>query len=327
MKRIKKFIYLLTAICCVSFSLCSHTRSQAETSVTYLALGDSISTGYKPGGSHFTTECFTHQIAAVNDLSLVSKAMDGNTASGILSQLQSKTLDETIRSAGLITITCGGNDMLASLYRSVATDYNKSHPTDKLTVDEVKTIFNSASDSRMLSLLLSAAKLLGSYSTSKDFQNSLDDYADNLEQITAYIHAKNANVHILVATQYNPYQWFSGYYANLLSEPLDQCIQKLNDTIRSQADKNGYQVVDVYTAFHNSKTRLCNATDSPLELDFHPNVQGHKMISDTFQPVVKELSFTRPQAQNHTVFGIAVGAAVLILILLALLFLRRRKRW
>ena len=142
-------------------------------------------------------------------------------------------------------------------------------------------IFNSASDSRMLSLLLSAAKLLGSYSTSKDFQNSLDDYADNLEQITAYIHEKIANVHILVATQYNPYQWFSGYYANLLSEPLDQCIQKLNDTIRSQADKNGYQVVDVYTAFHNSKTRLCNATDSPLELDFHPNAQGHKMISDT----------------------------------------------
>lgn len=225
MKQLKKFIYLLTAICCVSFSLCSHTASQAETSVTYLALGDSISTGYKPGGSHFTTECFTHQIAAVTDLSLVSKAMDGNTASGILSQLQSKTLDETIRSAGLITITCGGNDMLASLYRSVATDYNRSHPTDKLTMDEVKTIFNSASDSRMLSLLLSAAKLLGSYSTSKDFQNSLDDYADNLEQITAYIHEKNANVHILVATQYNPYQWFSGYYANLLSEPLDQCIQ------------------------------------------------------------------------------------------------------
>lgn len=107
-------------------------------------------------------------------------------------------------------------------------------------------------------------------------------------------------VHILVATQYNPYQWFSGYYANLLSEPLDQCIQKLNDTIRSQADKNGYQVVDVYTAFHNSKTRLCNATDSPLELDFHPNAQGHKMISDTFQPVVKELSFTRPaDAEPH----------------------------
>lgn len=325
MKQLKKFICLLTAICCVSFSLCSHTASQAETSVTYLALGDSISTGYKPGGSHFTTECFTHQIAAVTDLSLVSKAMDGNTASGILSQLQSKTLDETIRSAGLITITCGGNDMLASLYRSVATDYNKSHPTDKLTVDEVKTIFNSASDSRMLSLLLSAAKLLGSYSTSKDFQNSLDDYANNLEQITAYIHKKNANVHILVATQYNPYQWFSGYYANLLSEPLDQCIQKLNDTIRSQADKNGYQVVDVYTAFHNSKTRLCNATDSPLELDFHPNAQGHKMISDTFQPVVKELSFTRPQTQNHTVLWIATGAAVLILILLALLFLLRRK--
>ena len=48
MKRLKKFIYLLTAICCVSFSLCSHTASQADTSVTYLALGDSISTGYKP---------------------------------------------------------------------------------------------------------------------------------------------------------------------------------------------------------------------------------------------------------------------------------------
>ena len=49
MKQLKKFIYLLTAICCVSFSLCSHTASQADTSVTYLALGDSISTGYKPG--------------------------------------------------------------------------------------------------------------------------------------------------------------------------------------------------------------------------------------------------------------------------------------
>ena len=51
MKQLKKFIYLLTAICCVSFSLCSHTASQAETSVTYLALGDSISTGYKPAAT------------------------------------------------------------------------------------------------------------------------------------------------------------------------------------------------------------------------------------------------------------------------------------
>lgn len=81
----------------------------------YLALGDSITTGYMLGGEHFTSEAFVTITAEKNGYTPVNRAVDGNTSADILNELETGALDEEIERADLITITCGGNDLLRFL--------------------------------------------------------------------------------------------------------------------------------------------------------------------------------------------------------------------
>lgn len=321
----KKIIYRTITVFGIMLILCSSTNAYAKAKepVLYLALGDSITNGYIPGGSHFSEECFTQQIASENHFQLINKAVDGNTASGILDQLHTKELDQTIESAQLITITCGGNDLLASLYRSIAKDYNNIHPKDTIQSSEVMSILSSSSDSRQFTLLLITAKILANYSLNSDFQDALTTFIHNLNEVTAYIHDTNPKVQILVATQYNPYHWFTGYYEDLLRTPFEKCVIALNDSLKKNASEGNYQIVDVYTAFHESETRLCNATESPLELDFHPNADGHKKIADTFQTVIQTLhlhpSGTPAIHYVWIICGILALVAIILIIVIRIL--------
>lgn len=65
----------------------------------YLALGDSISTGYTLGGGHFTDENFVNIVASADGYTVVNKAVDGNTAPGIYVQISEGALDAEITSA------------------------------------------------------------------------------------------------------------------------------------------------------------------------------------------------------------------------------------
>ncbi len=341
--------------------------SAADEPQYYLALGDSISTGYCLGGSHFEDERFTKILAETNGYVEINEAIDGNTMSGILSQLEDGSLDEAIASADLITITCGGNDMLEFLYSylseqletiqwfvddiligilrdldilpSSESDTAEEPPQDAPDADippensadpeaepeepeseedpldsayrmledfiiginqSLRHIEEAREDASLWENILfiayeelidyaldTAVSLLIDITESDQYREAVSSYITNLNLVISHIRSINRDAQILLTTQYNPYHWFTSPAHEVIDRFIDEGVCVLNDAIIRNAPVGGYWVTDVYSAFDNSETNLCNAEETPLEMDVHPNKDGHAAIASCIQETIE----------------------------------------
>ena len=141
---------LAAALALPAAALATESETEGESTASqplYLALGDSITWGYEPNGkdaagTQLTDECFVNILATDKGYTVENEAAIGNTATGILEQLSSGTLDDSIKQAKVITITCGGNDLMQVVYERTAQTYNTVNPDDKMqiTADDVIAI-------------------------------------------------------------------------------------------------------------------------------------------------------------------------------------------
>ncbi len=280
----------------------------------YLALGDSISAGYGLGGLEVNKdgeENFVNQVALGIEADLVyNEAVNGNTAAGILAQIGAGNLDEKIKEADLITITAGGNDMMAPLYGKIAALYNTywagaNYP--QISGNQITTIFGPDSDifvniigllnAAMLALVgpdyanadvpadvIAASK---AYTDSDEFAAALEAYKTSLGSVLDYLYEANPDAVIVISTQYNPYEAFAGggSFVGVLYDAMAVGAPMLNSAIADVADAyaNVHVAEGVYSEFAASETNLCNAYYVPpfsFDLDFHPNAAGHAVIAD-----------------------------------------------
>ena len=282
----------------------SNHAAESET-VTYLALGDSISTGYGLAGytsKKHSPEGFTYQIAADLGYKLINKAVDGNKSADILNQLNNPlnanyVAEADLAKADVITITAGGNDMMALLYAktaeltsspndTAANIVSKLHNGDPEVLAAVINILTESSDNYILN--------------DPDFQPAIHAVIANLNAIVAKIKSVNSHAQIVVATQYNPYAEFEN--AVLLNLSLSDVykgteagVTALNTAIKDNAvDKeNGnavrYTVADVKAAFdaYQGGEDLYNAQppagSTAMNVDFHPTAAGHDLLTVTFK--------------------------------------------
>lgn len=276
-----------------------------ENKPVYLALGDSITNAYQPGGSHLTDESFVSILANEKGYTAVNKGVDGNTATGILAQIESGDLDEYIKSAEVITITCGGNDLMNLLYEKTAELFNATYATKygSITGKDVIEILALGSDDPMKKniILLGALTAIQKMDDPKGYLNefnaSLDAFIENLNKVTSAIKTQNPNAKIFVATQYNPYEHFAKLES--ISKHIGNCAAMLMQRVVDNASKGQYTVADVYAAFLGNTAEYCNADDSGypdnMQLDFHPSVAGHAAIAECFGQVVP-----KAKANNST---------------------------
>ncbi len=260
---------------------------------SYVALGDSISTGY--GLEDYTvgtvpTNSFSHLIADEMGYDLTNLAVDGNTAPGILAQLSSEAVQTAVRNADLITITCGGNDLMGALYQSVADDYNERHNTNFVGQDVMNEFADGSSTEMSFGLvdLGSAAQIVSNFSESDSFNNALQSYVTsmfgNTGSVISTISALNPDATVIVTTQYNPYTVFTGgSMYSFLNDGIESGVQVLNAAIKNNANGK-YIAADVYENFSASSSNLCNAQEG--NLDFHPNAAGHAVIAQTIAAVI-----------------------------------------
>jgi len=270
-----------------------------------IALGDSISTGY--GLASPATECFVHRIANPED-TVTNLAINGNTAAGILSQLTDAqhTLPVTaaqLQAAELVTITCGGNDLMALLYRKIAELWNARNPDNPIAASEViGKLENKDTGLMMIALELLKRNNEAYLIADPDFQTELNNYIANLNRVTTHIHSVNPDADIIVATQYNPYVEFQGASINMafISIDLDPIysgmedgVTRLNTAIRNNASTGGYYVAEVKAAFdaYTGSGDLYNANPSAnaMNVDFHPAAAGHQVLAQTFRAVIDTL--------------------------------------
>ncbi len=288
----------------------AHVYAAGNETITYLALGDSISTGY--GLSGYTPQAqssagFTYQIASALGYTLINKAVDGNTSVDILDQLTNASnptyvSEDELAAADVITITVGGNDLMALLYAKIAEQ--TASTTD--TAGDIPDLLQSGN----MEALLAAINLLTASQSiyiinDPDFQPAINAIIGNLNAIVDKIKSVNSRAQIVVATQYNPYVEFKN--AVLLFLRLDAVyngmeagVTALNAEITANAvdESSGtvrYLVAGVKAAFdaYTGSEDLYNAKapagGMDMDVDFHPTAAGHELIASTFGAILAAL--------------------------------------
>lgn len=263
----------------------------SETKPVYLALGDSITTGY---GLKDNEKSFPEIVAEDYGYTLYNYAVNGNTAPGILQQIADPALLEVAAKAEVITITCGGNDLMGVLYQAVADIYNAVMP-EALWIQpgDILLILSNPAEPRYQGVMLAAQTALSGneqmgilpFTQSAEIESAMSDYLAQMGAILMSIKEVNPNARIIVATQYNPYRFFSGALQGM-NDAMEVGAQMLTSSINSFSVFLGYEVADVYTAFTASEENLCNADMATMNLDFHPNAKGHEVIAECVKTAI-----------------------------------------
>ena len=299
----KKRLLSMILSLCLALSLLPAQAFAAER-LSYVALGDSITTGYGLGEDE---ESFATRLAEMGNFQLNdSLAKDGVTSADLLAVVQAETNTETLRNADVITITIGGNDLMNALYEFLRDKYNAENPSANVDADQIK-------DMLMNSNIVTISKLLKyiiDEKNSDDLQaamtRAISLAAINFRSIITSLKALNQNATIIVATQYNPYEYAAKHAnpyisdkAQLISDLFETILEKLNTSLMSYASLSGYyQCADVSAAFSNAVSDdkdPCNATFvdlSNMNFDFHPNAYGHELIAETMSEYALQYSIS-----------------------------------
>ena len=263
---------------------------------TYLALGDSITTGYAPDGEVDTP--FADQVAAAQGYTLDNQAAVGETSATLLAKLQNGTIN--FSGADLITITIGGNDLMNALYAYLVEEYNQTQSEDqnKITLDQLKAALADLSKEENQQLLLGIISFISSFNNSQAETDSLTAFESNLTGIIAKIQTDNPDAAIVIATQYNPYSHIDNLFATSIVTAFENGVDHLNQKINQVAENKNILVADVYQVFKTNGTQLTNAYVTSLyptidaNLDFHPNQTGHDLIAEAINTMLPQQNYS-----------------------------------
>ena len=289
----KRILSTLLALCLALSLLPASALAAGGEQKSYVALGDSITTGY---GLAENETGFAKQVADSNGYTLTNLAKDGATSTDLLEVVTSEANADTLKNADLITVTIGGNDLMNALYAYLAEEYNNKQNSDTpITAADVKASLAGEEEA-----VVEQTTMLGfAISNISDFQSSLiansayDTLWDNFVEIIETIREINQNAQLIVVNQYNPYSHLttgiSGLDLSSVISAFDSAVQVLNEAISSGETIAGYTVADVYTKFKEAENNPCNASVSPsINLDFHPNATGHGLIADTISALLTD---------------------------------------
>lgn len=259
--------------------------AQSEQGTSYVALGDSISSGY---GLEEGTLSFAQQVAQYNGLELTNLAQDGETATSLLDKLQTDQVSEAVAQADIITITVGGNDLMNALYAYLTDAYNQRNPETPTTQEDMKNAIMGGD----MGVLTFALEVGPGFSNSERATQALADFHTHLTQIVLNIRAENPQVQLVVVVeQYNPYSYLLkelsknpifASSAQSLCAAFGAGVADINNVIAAVAQQQECWVAKVYDAFETAQENPCNASVSmpvKLNLDFHPNAYGHGLIA------------------------------------------------
>ena len=283
MKR--RFLSVLLSLCLVLSLLPTAAFAQGK---SYVALGDSITTGY--GLTDAENDGFAALVANKNGYELTNLAEDGATSSDLLKVVQDEENADILQNADLITITIGGNDLMGALYQFLADKYNEGKDeSNQIDAQRVQIALVDEEDEIHSAVLLTALFNISNFATSNRANDALDTVADSLGDVIEKITSMNSDACVIVANQYNPYSHIEGTSAAAIVNAFEAGVKRLNSEVLEAG--NGYEIADVYTAFKDAADNPCNAyftSTTDMDLDFHPNAYGHDLIAEVVSSLLAE---------------------------------------
>ena len=274
---------LLSLFCILALCLSPLPAVAFAADETYLALGDSISTGYVLSEDKIETP-FPYQVAKENGFTLTNLAENGETSTSLKGKLPE--LSNAIAAADVITLTIGGNDMVNALYAYLGEQYAAEYPDQQLTAEQVQQKLMLGD----LSFLLFTMDVIDGFAASPQASAAALSFGQNFTEIVSKIKEVNADATLLVTTQYNPYSYLASVNASLpqaqtVSDAFKTGVAFVNNAISAASKQLGFTVVDVYSVFEAAVAAgtnpYCPSYTFPttINLDFHPNQTGHDLIA------------------------------------------------
>ena len=201
-----------------------------------------------------------------------------------LALLQGNTYETQIKQADLITISIGSNDLLGRI-QEVACDafgLNKDEVVD--IISELKEVFANASVTGKLTMIKDFYTSLTTQETRAMFQQAINGYEQNWENIVKKLRNLNSSARIIVTEFYNPFYGVeiplvsSGETINF-SDYVETYISQMNEILN--LNTTDYEIAKIHDKFNTQGLTNVNISLTDFNIDPHPNVAGHKVIADT----------------------------------------------
>lgn len=276
-------------------------EASAEETMSVVALGDSITTGYSKDGS--LAAGYAEIVSDYYGAELLNLAQDGLTSAGLLEQLSDASVQEAIAGADVVLVTIGGNDILQLVLNNDYIDATKYEDMGQLisAMGQMSFLETAAMQSYMNKMMPEAiaacrantieiaAQLRSMTQAEIVFQtiyNPMDLDADDTHLATS------GSMESLCA---NVNKYLEGIPDNSLF-PLGNCV---NGAIR---DLTGVTVVDTFQTLYDHGYYY---TDIKA-VDVHPNSIGHIAIANT---IIEALSLPETGKENGTKLRLAYTAS------------------
>lgn len=279
----------------------------------YVALGDSISTGYGLDPEK-AEPSFAEQIEQEQELSLTMLAQNGETTASLLEKLADADgeVAKALETADVVTLTIGGNDFMNALYEYMAKAYNQAYSTS-FTAEQFKQALEGKNEEleQAAALAFVTQKISGfapgASTLLTQFETALNGIASGIRSYT--------EAPVVVATQYNPYRFAADEVsgepataAQAIADAFDAMLALMNEKIKALEEQEGFFAADVFSAFDEAQQNPCNASFLSSNLDFHPNAHGHTLMAQTVGEVVKSaLNGGTAESTNITVGGVTLS--------------------
>lgn len=307
----KRLIAALLSLCML---LGMAPLSALASGESYVALGDSISTGCGLDPENGESS-FAEQIAEQQELSMTMLAEDGETTASLLAKLANVDgeVAKALKTADVVTLTIGGNDFMNALYEYMAEAYNTANSTS-FTAEQFKEALEGKNEEleQAMALAFVTQNLSGfafgaGGTLLTQFETALNAIAAGIRRYT--------NAPVVVATQYNPYRFAADEVsgepataAQAIANAFDTMLALMNAKITALKEQEGFFTADVFSAFDGAQQNPCNASFLSSNLDFHPNAHGHTLMVQTVGEVVQSaLSGGTAESTDITVGGVTLS--------------------
>lgn len=234
----------------------------------FTGLGDSIAYGMSATPGFGYVDLFYNNAISMKgneSLTLANLSVPGYTSSQLLAQLQSDpTTIADLSNAQVVTVSVGGNNILAPVIASLAVAFHLDPATPTFPVDLATALAQPGAQDIITAALPEIQTNIAAGAT---------QFATDWPQIVATIQTLAPQATIYVTTVYNPISPQDPLYA-----VFDPAILAINSAIKTPGA--GYFVADVYTAFNDyqGSEPLVNFNWYTGNLDPHPTTAGHELI-------------------------------------------------
>lgn len=282
-KKIITLLLCLVIICLSWSSSISSIDAAASEKALYVALGDSITSGYglvsfinNDVSNRNSIDNYVTKLGKAQGIKTVNLGIEGINSTAFLKAISNPVTKEQkaevarIKEASLISLTIGGNNIFIPLLNSVNDGIGNGKNIFNADASEIQMavinlFFNQEALDKLKANISQGAEV---FSGNEKLHKTGD-----FEKIISTLKALNPKAKIIVQTIYNPFDF-------ILPDTINSTLLSMNAEIIKASNKGkNYMVADVYSAFAKAgkDIQLINV-QSGRSFDPHPTKKGHEVI-------------------------------------------------